>query len=271
MNKNQKEFAHLISMSFRPHPWHGVSPGDNAPDVVTAFVENVPTDTVKHELNKQWGHLAVDRPQLFSSMCPMLYGYIPQTYCGDKIGAFCDKQTKRKGIKGDGDPLDICVLTEKDFAHGDVFVRARPIGGLRMIDGGQADDKIIAVMDQDVTFGHITDISQLPEGIIKRLRHYFLTYKQLPDQPGERRVEITHAYGREEALEVIRLSAQDYVDSYGHPEQRLERLRQLLMAAVKEDILGNGKGNGKVSGGKGKDKGKKKNKKSPTKPRGKRK
>ena len=82
-------------------------------------------------------------------MCPTLYGFIPQTYCGKEVAARCAEKTGATGIQGDGDPMDICVLTEKAFAHGSLFVRAKPIGGLRMIDGEQADDKIIAVLEKD--------------------------------------------------------------------------------------------------------------------------
>src|SRR5512133_2431988 len=105
-----------------------------------------------------------------------------------------------KGVKGDGDPLDIVVLTEKSIHHGDILVQAVPIGGFRMIDGNEADDKIIAVMAQDEIYQNWKDISDSPLPIIDRLRHYFLTYKDMPGHP--RKCEITHTYGREEAIEV---------------------------------------------------------------------
>jgi inorganic pyrophosphatase len=112
-------------------------------------------------------------------------------------------------IQGDGDPMDICVLTEKTFAHGGFFLTARPIGGLRMIDGQQADDKIIAVLEADLAYGHIRDIKECPQALVDRLQHYFLSYKQLPaDAP--RRVEIVDVYDHLEALEVIKRSAADY-------------------------------------------------------------
>ena len=195
--------------NFQAHPWHGVSPGDHVPDIVNAYVEIVPTDAVKYELDKQTGHLRVDRPQRFSSMCPSLYGLIPQTFCGDEVAALCAERTGVTDIQGDGDPMDICVLTEKTFAQGNFFLQAKPIGGLRMIDGHQADDKIIAVLEADLAYGHISDVNECPKAVIDRLKHYFLSYKQLPgDAP--RRVEIPHVYDREEALEVIRRSLRDY-------------------------------------------------------------
>lgn len=226
-------FEDLLSTLFRPHPWHGISAGENAPDVVRAYIEIVPTGAVKLELDKRYGHLSVDRPQRFSSMCPTLYGFVPQTYCGETVGEFCAKKTGRRNIDGDGDPLDICVLTEKVFAHGDLLVLARPIGGLRMIDHGQADDKIIAVLDQDVTFGHIQDISECPPGVVTRLQHYFLSYKQPPGKkPGKGVVEITHTYGLIEALEVIRRSQADYTAKFGTAEDRLAQLKALLVASL---------------------------------------
>ncbi len=194
---------------FQAHPWHGVSPGPNAPAMVNAYIEIVPTDAVKYELDKSSGHLRVDRPQRFSSMCPTLYGFIPQTYCGEHVAQFSADRTGTTGIEGDGDPMDMCVLTEKTFAHGSFFLLAKPIGGLRMIDGHQADDKIIGILDADLAYGHINEIGECPTALIDRLKHYFLSYKQLPgDAP--RRVEISDIYGRAEAMDVITRSMRDY-------------------------------------------------------------
>lgn len=220
----------LFKLLFQAHPWHGVSPGDNAPAELNAYIEIVPTDPVKYELDKSSGHLRVDRPQRFSSMCPTLYGFIPQTFCGEEVGALCAERTGLSGIEGDGDPMDVCVLTEKAFAHGSFFLHARPIGGFRMIDGQQADDKIIAVLTSDVAYGHIEDIGGCPKGLVDRLKHYFLTYKQLPGE-APRRVEISSVYDRAEAFEVIERSLRDYRQRFGDPEKRLAHLRQLLTAS----------------------------------------
>lgn len=191
------------------HPWHGIDIHQNSPKTVNAFIEIVPTDTVKYEIDKKSGILKVDRPQKFSNVTPTLYGFIPKTYCGEKIAEFCMKKSKKKNIKGDGDPLDICVLSEKIIPHGNIIVQAIPIGGLRMIDKNEADDKIIAVMKDDAVYGHITDISQLPEKLVIRLRHYFLTYKDMPGEKN-REVEITHVYNSKEAGKVIKCSLVDY-------------------------------------------------------------
>ncbi len=227
MAENDRTLGELLARLFQAHPWHGVAPYDDSPEVVNAYIEIVPTDAVKYELDKATGHLRVDRPQRFSSMCPTPYGFIPQTYCGERVGELCSERTGRRSVRGDGDPMDICVLTERPAAHGDFFVRARPVGGLRMIDGDEADDKIIAVLESDVTYGHIEDISQAPQGLIDRLRHYFLSYKQLP-QDAPRRVEIADVYDRAEAHELIRRSVADYRTHHGAPDAHIAELRRLV-------------------------------------------
>ena len=194
---------------FQAHPWHGVTPGTKAPEVVNAYIEIVPTDVVKYELDKASGHLKIDRPQRFSSMCPTLYGFIPRTYCGEEVAQLCADRTGREGIEGDGDPMDICVLSEKTFGHGGFFLNAKPIGGLRMIDGQQADDKIIAVLETDLAYGDVENVDDLPQGLVVRLKHYFLSYKQLPSE-APRKVEIVDVYDRDEALDVIKRSLRDY-------------------------------------------------------------
>lgn len=198
---------------FKSHPWHGVPIGDQAPAVVTAFIEITPSDTVKYEIDKASGLLKVDRPQLFSNVVPALYGFIPQTYCKDEIARLCMEQTGMTGIEGDGDPLDILVLTEHRIVRGDILVQAIPIGGLKMIDDHQADDKIIAVLQKDAMYAHIEDIFQLPDAILQRLKHYFLTYKLYPNKAQP--VEIPNIYGREEAMKVIEASRKDYAHYFG--------------------------------------------------------
>ncbi len=196
-------------MRNKAHPWHGINPGEQAPEVVTAFIEIVPSDTVKYEIDKESGYLKIDRPQKFSNSIPTLYGFIPQTYCNTRVAEFArEKAGPDKVAKGDKDPLDICVLSERNVSHGNIILPAIPIGGFRMIDHGEADDKIIAVMKGDEFYTQWSDVTDCPDSYINRLKHYFLTYKTLP---GEQRIcEITHVYGREEAHEVIRRSMEDY-------------------------------------------------------------
>ncbi|HEX8721349.1 MAG TPA: inorganic pyrophosphatase [Pyrinomonadaceae bacterium] len=229
MAEDEGRLERLLGLMFQAHPWHGIPPGADAPRVVNAYVEIVPTDAVKYELDKASGHLRVDRPQRFSSFPPTLYGFIPQTFCGDRVGELCREALGGGGghVRGDGDPMDVCVLTERPAPHGNFVVRAVPVGGLRMVDGNEADDKIIAVLENDVAYGHIEDIGQAPRGLVERLQHYFLTYKQLP-QESPRRVEIADVYGREAAHETIRRSFEDYRALYGAPEARVGELRRLL-------------------------------------------
>jgi inorganic pyrophosphatase len=212
-----------LGLMFRAHPWHGIPIGPDAPEVVNVYVEIVPTDTVKYELDKDTGILKVDRPQKYSNICPTLYGFIPQTLCAEDVAERTAQRTGRDDIVGDDDPLDICVLTEKHFTHGDFLLHAIPIGGFRMIDGNEADDKIIAVMQQDAVYGGWNDLKAVPVSTIERLRHYFLTYK---DAPGgsQKKTEITHIYGRAEAHDIIRRSQVDYRTRFGRVDERLARL-----------------------------------------------
>jgi inorganic pyrophosphatase len=202
-----------LEMQYRSHPWHGLSLGEQAPEIVNCYIEIVPTDTIKYELDKATGLLKVDRPQKYSSLCPTLYGLLPQTYAGERVAAFCGEKTGRQDIVGDGDPLDVCVLTENTLPRGDIIMRVCPIGGFRLLDGDEADDKIIAVMIGDFLYEKFRDISECPSTIIERLHHYFLTYKDAPDRKNSR-VQITHTYGAQEAREIINLGSQDYFSTF---------------------------------------------------------
>ena len=193
---------------WRPHPWHGLEAGDDLPGIVNAYIEMTPFDAVKYEVDKTTGYLRVDRPQLTSSMTPTLYGFIPQTYCSSRVHALSPTSKC-----GDGDPLDICVITERPINRGEVILRARVIGGMQMIDNGEADDKIIAVLDNDQFWKDAHDIDDISPALLERLRHYFETYKLVPGQPSD--VTIEKIYGRDHALKVIEASMEDYTEEYG--------------------------------------------------------
>jgi inorganic pyrophosphatase len=199
---------------YKAHPWHGVNPGKNVPEEVTAYIEVVPTDTVKYEIDKESGFLSIDRPQKFSNVAPTIYGFIPQTYCGDLIAKFATLKSGKQIAKGDGDPLDICVFSERTIANSDILVHAIPIGGIRMLDKGEADDKILAILKGDEVYASWLDIDHVPEAMINRLKHYFLTYKNIPGT-GTPTVEIVKVYGKEEAHEVIKTSLNDYRSKFG--------------------------------------------------------
>ena len=151
----------LLDTLFAAHPWHGIDPGDPA-GVMTAYIEIVPTDAVKYELDKQSGALRIDRPHRSSSLAPMPYGFVPQTYCGTSVAARCAERTSSGPVEGDHDPMDVCVLTEKPLEHGGFLARVRPIGGLRMIDGNEADDKIVAVLENDLAWGALRELTDCP-------------------------------------------------------------------------------------------------------------
>lgn len=192
---------------WRPHPWHGLEPGEDCPEVVEAYIELTPFDFVKYEIDKSTGYLRVDRPARSSSQPPALYGFIPRTYCGPRVGALSSVG------KGDKDPLDICVFSERPINRSEIVLRARVVGGLAMIDGGEADDKIIAVLENDNLWHEARDVKDLPDALIERLRHYFSTYKMVPGEPSKTSIESV--YGRDKAMEVIRASLADYSDHFG--------------------------------------------------------
>ena len=194
--------------SWRPHPWHGIAPGPDAPRVVQAYIEITPFDLVKYEIDKVNGLLRVDRPQRTSSQPPSLYGFVPRTLCGQRVGALTP------GAKdGDGDPLDVCVLSERPITAREILVKAKVIGGLTMLDNGEADDKIVAVLAGDFVWGDVEDLAQLPPVLVERLRHYFSTYKLLP---GASPIAVT-PYDRQRAHEVITAALHDYQAVYGGP------------------------------------------------------
>jgi len=192
---------------WRPHPWHGLEAGPDVPRIVNAYIEITPFDLMKYEVDKASGYLRVDRPQRTSSQPPALYGFVPQTYCGERVCALapgCER--------GDGDPLDICVISERPINHSEVLLRARVVGGLKIIDRGEADDKIIAVLDGDYVWGEAEEIEELPAALLERIEHYFSTYKLVPDEPPK--IALTGRYGYQAAAAVIRASLEDYRENF---------------------------------------------------------
>lgn len=197
---------------WRPHPWHGLEVGPEPPRIVQAYIEITPFDLVKYEVDKATGYLRIDRPQRTSSTPPTLYGFIPRTYCGSRVGALAPGAQR-----GDGDPMDICVFSERQVERAEIILNAVVIGGLQMIDHGQADDKIIAVLQNDPLWGEAQSINDLPPALVERLRHYFLTYKMVPGSDAgmhPSQVRIAQVYDRDHALMVIQASIEDYQESF---------------------------------------------------------
>lgn len=162
------------------NPWHQVSPGDNLPGVVNGIIEIPKGTRAKYELDKESGMLILDRVIYSSMYYPANYGFIPKTYCDDK------------------DPLDILILTQIDVVPM-CIVPAKIIGVMRMLDGGEADDKIIAVSAGDPSVNHINDISELPPHTVLELRAFFEDYKKLENKA----VVVEDFLGRELALEIL--------------------------------------------------------------------
>ncbi len=193
---------------WRPHPWHGLDAGDDAPEVVNAYIEITPFDTIKYEIDKATGYLRVDRPQRGSSQPPALYGFVPRTYCGRRVAAL-----SAPGVtKADGDPIDICVISERAITRTEIVLRARVVGGIQMIDNDEADDKIVAVLESDLFWGAVRELSELPKALLDRLTHYFATYKLIPGV--HTNVRIERSYQREHAEAVVTASLEDYQEAY---------------------------------------------------------
>jgi inorganic pyrophosphatase len=196
---------------FRPHPWHGLAAGPGEPGRVHAFVEITPFDTVKYEIDKPSGYLRVDRPQRTSSLPPSLYGFIPRTYCGDSVGALVPPGG-RPVERGDADPLDVCVLSERPIARAEILLEAVVVGGIRTLDRGVADDKIVAVLSGDPVWGDARDVADLPPILVERLRHYFGTYKAVLG--GDNPIVVAETYGAEHARRVVEAAMEDYAATF---------------------------------------------------------
>lgn len=193
---------------WRPHPWHGLEIGPDPPQVVHAYIEISPFDLIKYEVDKVTGYLRVDRPQRTSSQPPTLYGFIPRTYGGRHV-----QELSPKSDRGDRDPLDICVVSERPINRAEVILDARVVGGLQMIDNGEADDKIIAVLLNDNFWGQVRHLSELPRALVERLNHYFSTYKMVLGEESTTYIEAT--YDNEHALQVVQAAMRDYEEEFG--------------------------------------------------------
>ena len=195
---------------FRPHPWHGLSPGKEPPGLLQAYIEITSFDFVKYEIDKETGYLRVDRPQATSSLPPTVYGFVPRTLCGERVAALA-----HEADRGDGDPLDICVFTEQSINRAEVLLDARVIGVVRAVDDKSADDKIIAVLNNDNIWGEARTLKDIPRFLLDRLEHYFSTYKRLPEAKGPNRMSIRGIEGPETAMKIVTAALEDYKAEYG--------------------------------------------------------
>lgn len=174
-------------MNSNNNPWHSVSAGENTPDIVNGIIEIPKNTRAKYELDKESGLLKLDRVLYASIYYPANYGFIPQTYCDDK------------------DPLDILVLSQITIVPM-CIVPAKVIGVMRMLDGGELDDKIIAVAQNDMSVSHIDDISELPDHFFKELRNFFEDYKKLENKT----VEVEEFQSATIARQIVLQSIADY-------------------------------------------------------------
>lgn len=178
------------------HPWHGVEPGDNAPRIVNAVIEIPQGSRAKYEIDKESGLLKLDRIIYSSFYYPVNYGFIPQSYGGDK------------------DPLDILVISSVSV-HPLCLVQSRVIGVMQMVDSGDADDKIIAVSINDPSVNYINNIEELPKHFFSELRHFFEEYKKLENKA----VKVDQFQDKATALKIIDDALKYYKETFGQPEK----------------------------------------------------
>ena len=194
---------------YRAHPWHGIEAGPDLPGTVNVFIEITPADPIKYEICKETGYLVVDRVQRTSALPPAVYGLVPRTYCGSRVAAMTGDD-----LEGDEDPLDVVIFSERPIGRADVLAEAKVVGGLCTVDKGEADDKIVCVLPSDRVYGHVEDISELPDIFVERLRHYFETYKWIPGMDTSPCV-VKNVYGRDQAHKVVEAALADYRELVG--------------------------------------------------------
>jgi inorganic pyrophosphatase len=169
------------------NPWHDVSFGDESPSIVQCIIEIPSGSKAKYELDKESGLLRLDRVLFSSVHYPANYGFIPRTYCDDK------------------DPLDVLVISQVAVVPY-CIVNAKVIGVMRMLDGGESDDKIIAVAADDISVNHYNDITDLPPHTILEVQRFFEDYKILENKE----VVVEGFLGKEEAYRIVRESIELY-------------------------------------------------------------
>lgn len=129
-------------------------------DIMNVIIEIPKFSKNKYEIDKETGIIALDRVMHTAQDYPFDYGFVPQT------------------LFDDGDALDVVLLTTYPLAPG-ILVKARPVAIMEMIDGGERDDKVVAVPVDDPRFEEVTDLSNLNKHFIKEMTHFFETYKKV--------------------------------------------------------------------------------------------
>lgn len=170
--------------------WKDIIPGPSVPEVVYAVIEIPKGSRNKYEYDKDLEAFALDRVLYSPFIYCAEYGIIPQT------------------LYDDGDPMDIMVLMEQPTFPGCV-IESRPIGIMRMIDGGDQDDKILAVPLQDPHYKDVKDIHDVPPHLLKEIEHFFKEYKTLENK----KTEVLGWDNVEKALEAVEHSIELYKNS----------------------------------------------------------
>lgn len=171
--------------------WHEVSLGKNIPEEFNTIIEIPKGSKNKYEVDKETGMIKLDRAMKTAQDYPFDYGFAPQT------------------LWEDDDPLDVVVLTTYPLSPG-ILVNVRPVGVMRMIDGGEGDDKIIAVPVDDLRWDEVQELEDVNKHTLKEIRHFFETYKQIE----EKEVEISGFEGRQAALDAVKKSVKLYQEKY---------------------------------------------------------
>ena len=181
------------------HPFD-IPQADSFPEEVMAVIEIPQGSLTKYELDPMTGIVAVDRFQSMPVAYPANYGVITSSRAGD------------------GDNLDILVLTREPLVPG-ALIRARPVGILKMLDGGEEDDKVIAVPapDVDPTYEAIQNLGDLPAAEVARIEAFFRVYKQLPQ--GRKEVELGGFRDADETRELVKQAIELYqqTNAPSHP------------------------------------------------------
>ncbi|GAB1421349.1 inorganic diphosphatase [Anaerolineales bacterium] len=172
--------------------WHDAAAGDDVPNVFNAVIEVPKGSRNKYEYHKAYGVIKLDRVLYSPTHYPANYGFIPQSYFDDD------------------DPMDVLVMMD-DPVYPGVLLSARPLGMFKMIDGGDADYKILAVAVNDPHYSDYHDLNDVPAHFLREVQHFFKVYKELQGQE----VEIVGWVGLEEAKEALLYSIQLYQERFG--------------------------------------------------------
>ncbi|ATH07868.1 inorganic pyrophosphatase [Halobacteriovorax marinus] len=177
------------------NPWHDVELGLEGSAIVNAIIEVPRGEKTKYELDKTTGLIKVDRILSSAVHYPANYGFIPRTYCDDK------------------DPLDVLVLGQAKVVPM-CLMKVKVIGNMHMIDGGEIDDKLIAVHADDPQFNGFNSIKDIPEHTLKEIKNFFETYKALE----KKSVEVNEFTDKDHAIEVLN----NAIELYNKEEKNLK-------------------------------------------------